>query len=153
MGAGDIVLIDNLVKKQKNIKKVVVWENDVKIFEILEKFFDFNEKFAEEIKNGKIVIEQTKGFKEFFEKEKRKFDAVFVDLCDVNKNGCFDHEFYKNVKAVCNEGVVVSQKLQDISLVKEYQKKMFENGYGGIQEEFCEVPDHNTRFAILKAKI
>ena len=151
IGAGDLILIDSLIQKHKNIKKIVVLENDEKLIQIIDKFFDFTHKYKEEMKESKLELE-THNIKDFLSKDKRKFDAVFLDLCDVNKTDFYNVEFYKQLKEVVNKEVVISQKLQDISSVPDYQKKMVDNGFTWLGSEFCEVPDHNTRFTIMKAK-
>ena len=147
VGGGDLALVESLVQKHKNVKNVVLLESDAKVLEVLEKFFDFATTFKE----AKHLTVENRSLEDFFTNEKRKFDAVFVDLCDVNKKELFTGEFFKKVKAVTLEGGVVTQKLQDVSSIQEYQKKIIEGGLKWVGAEFCEVPDHNTRFGILKA--
>lgn len=147
IGAGDMVLLDHLVK-QTNVVNVILLENDERVLENLDKFFDFGNRF----KNSNKLNVVKNGIGEFLKKETRKFDVVFVDLCDIRKNNYFNEEFYNSVREVCNKEANIVQKLQDIDCIQEYQKKIIGSGFRWITSEFCEVPDHNTRFAILKAK-
>lgn len=148
-GGGDLALLDYLAHQRKNIKNVVLLEPDSKLLEVLEKFFDFGNRF----KGSNLIVENVCR-KEFFAKNTRKFDCVIVDNCDVKNCGCFSDDFYKTIKETCNKTATFTQKLQDVSKIQEYQKKIVEvGGFTWIEPHFCEVPDHNTKFAMLKAKL
>ena len=148
IGGTDLALVGSLVKEQKNVKNVVMVESEAKVLEVLEKYFDFAGSF----KDQKKFIVEKKGVNEFIKEEKRKFDAVFIDLCDVEGKDWFSAEFFKNLKAITAEGGIITQKLQDVNSIQEYQKRVTEGGLNWVGYEFCEVPDHNTRFGILKIK-
>lgn len=142
------------LNNNQNIKNIVIFEKDQILLEVLKKHWSFEEKYAEELKSGKIVLSIENNLNEFLNNFKSKnilFDAVF--LCqNEHEDSAIDHydtNFFKILFSVLKNESSFAQKIENLEKAKVFEEKIKENGFKSATIAVINVPDQDTKLISL----
>lgn len=142
------------LNNNKNIKKIIIFESDPILLDILKKHWNFEEKYEKEIQSGRIILSISQNLNEFLNDFKSKnilFDAAF--LCrNENEDSLINHydkNFYNILFSVLNTESSFAQKIENLERSKLFEENIKENGFKSSNISVIDVPDQDTKLVAL----